>query len=329
MSSTLQKADRDKALELARSVYNEEEMKSLMASLNKGTPMPDALRGVVEEGSALDTLAKAMDAGKVVVAAGAPATAKAPAAPVFTLVSATATAEIARVKEVASTGVMRAVAPGTAVSAEDLVLAMPQEIKTLAVDGRSMILGVSPVSLFAEFLAVIAVARETQNPVPLIMAGVFAVTEGYTVASAWAERYASLPKPHPFSKFEISGRTAVKAAEGKKSVNWVSISAMNSSAVHIFGHMIVNAAPEGTFLKTVKDQAGTMFAPPAEDDAKERSKIMREVYKSLTDADKEANRIFAENFSKYVKVVALMFGKGEGDYDKLLAALKKTAVITI
>lgn len=247
----------------------------------------------------------------------------------FTLVSATATQQIARVDAVRDGAELKAPTDPEPLSELEVVSALPNEIRLLAADGRAMILGVSPSSLYSEFVSTIAVAREFQNPVPLIMAGVFAVAEGYTVASTWAEKYASLPKPHPFMRFEIADRKPTKDKDGKALAGWVTNSKMNSSAVHIMGHMIVEAAPENSFLGTVKKQAGTIFAPLNDDDGKERTKIMKEAFAALTENDKAAVGSFKENFQKYVKVIAVLFGTSQAGYSEILEKVKKLGDLQI
>lgn len=210
---------------------------------------------------------------------------------------------------------------------EALVAMLPQEIMEMGSKGRGMILGVNTVLVLKAFALHLAAARIEGNPAPLVYCGVLSVAIAYTVSRDWVEEYGAIPSPHMFSSFEIEGRAKVKATETSAAVDWVANSNMNAAALRVFGSMIVEAGQGSSFLKYVKETAGTIYNPPTGEKA--RDVIMKEANKSVSEADRQALAKFVEVFQKYAVVVGTLFGGGDTEYISYVEAASALGEVTI
>lgn len=218
-------------------------------------------------------------------------------------------------------------ATGTVKTVDELVGMMPETIVSMGSKGRGMILGVSPVLVIKEFLIHVVAARMQGNPAPLVYCGVLAVALAYTVSRDWVEEYADIPSPHMFTAFEIDGRTMVKQTETSAAVEWVANSKMNAAALRVFGSMIVEAGQGSSFLKHVKETAGTIFNPL--EGTKERDLIMKEASKSISATDRIALEKFVGAFGKYAQVVGALFGGGDVEFISYLEVAQQIGELTI
>lgn len=216
---------------------------------------------------------------------------------------------------------------GPVISVKDLVGMMPFEIVEAGTKGRGMILGVNTVMVLKSFCTYLVASRIEGNPAPLVYCGVIAVAVAYTVSRDWVEEYAEIPSPHMFTSFEIANRKAIKATADKLAIDWVVRSNMNAAALRIFGSMIVEAGQASSFLKHVKDTAGTIYNPI--EGTKERDVIMKEASANVSSTDQEALAGFKRLFAKYAEVVGTLFGGGEADFVPYLKAAEALAEVTI
>lgn len=195
---------------------------------------------------------------------------------------------------------------------------------SLASRYRTKILGVDYSAVVAAFLAALAVARVESNPQDLIYDLVIGVAGAYTISRDLVKDYKAKGATSMLTQFEISDRKrAEDPTVGKKNA-WVEDSNMNSSAIHLLGHLVVETAPRGGFLATVKSTKGTPFSPVA--GGKELEKLIMEASKQLTEADKTALAAFSEECKILVSVVDALFGKAGASVELAQKAAKKVTV---
>jgi hypothetical protein len=186
------------------------------------------------------------------------------------------------------------------------------------------LLGTQFPDVAAAMLTSLVVARSSKNPQNLLGAMVLCVYVAFTVSRDWTAEYAGLGVPHPFTQFELTGRTPsqIKAADGTvKSVDgWVTTSAMNSTALHLAGHLIIECAPSGGVFARVKELRGTIFNPPPTGVETEQAKLMRESNKTLTGKDRDAKDAFRQEFGKLLPIADALFGAAGANVEAALAA---------
>jgi hypothetical protein len=203
-------------------------------------------------------------------------------------------------------------------------------IKVMASENRRQLLGTQFPDVSAAMLTSLVSARVTANPQGLVAAMVLSVYVAFTISRDWTGEYAGLAKPHPFVTFELDGRTAtqVKQADGTVKVvdGWVTTSVMNSTALHLAGHMIIDAAPSGGVFARVKEIRGTIFNPPSGAVDTEQAKLMRAANKTLTMQDRAARDAFASEFAKLLPIVDALFGAAGANVEMALAAAKRVAL---
>lgn len=197
---------------------------------------------------------------------------------------------------------------------------------SMASDNTRLLLGTSVADVAAAALTALAAARLTKNPNGLIATMVLSVYVGYTVSRDWVREYSSLSTPHMFQQFEIGGRTASAPVNGLVKDGWVSTTGMNSTALHLAGHLIVESSTGDSVLAKLKTQKGTVFNPPSAEVDTEQAKIMREYNKKLTLIERTALQRFQQEFSRLVPLVDALFGAGGANVD---AAMRAAALVRI
>lgn len=201
----------------------------------------------------------------------------------------------------------RVVAPNDANKPEVVVTWVPQSIPDLVAAKKRYLFGVSFTEVASAALIQIAAARHLQAPVPLIRDMVFSIFVAYTVSRDWVIEYANLHSTSILRQFEIDGRQVDRSDPMFAKNGWVNTSRMNSTAVHIFGYMIVEAAPEGGVLKQLKDAKGTPFTD--KNLSTPQGKLISELAKTLKAEDRDACQRFETQFRILVKVVDSIFGE--------------------
>lgn len=213
--------------------------------------------------------------------------------------------------------------------AEDwIVRNLTAATKNMAADNVRLLLGTSVSDVAAALLVALSAARMTKNPQSLIASMVLSVYVGYTVSRDWVMEYAMLPLPHAFKNFEIEGREPTPAKDGATTVKdgWVTTSKMNSTALHLAGHLIVECAFGKTVLERVKSEKGTIFSPPPDSVKTEQADIMRAYSKTLTTQDTEALKMFKEEFVRLNPIVNALFGAGGANVEAALAAAQLVTI---
>jgi hypothetical protein len=213
---------------------------------------------------------------------------------------------IADLGEAASAVPRRAIATGDANNSGLVVTWVPQSISDLVAAKKRYLFGVSFTEVASAALIQIAAARHLQAPVPLIRDMVFSIFVAYTVSRDWVVEYANLHSTSILRQFEIDGRQVDRSDPMFAKNGWVNTSRMNSTAVHIFGYMIVESAPEGGVLKQLRDVKGTPFTD--KNLSTPQGKLISELAKTLKAEDREAVQRFEVQFRILIRAVDAIFG---------------------
>lgn len=217
------------------------------------------------------------------------------------------TAPLNTLGEVGTAVPRRAVAPEDANRADVVVTWVPQSVADLVAAKKRYLFGVSFSEVASAALIQIAAARHLQAPVPLVRDMVFSIFVAYTVSRDWVVEYANLHSTSILRQFEIDGRQVDRSDPMFAKNGWVNTSKMNSTAVHIFGYMIVESAPEGGVLRQLKDMKGTPFTD--KNLQTPQGKLITELAKTLKAEDRDAVSRFETQFRILIKVVDSIFGE--------------------
>jgi hypothetical protein len=199
-------------------------------------------------------------------------------------------------------------------------------IKSMASDNTRLLLGTSISDVAAAGLTALAVGRLSHNPNSLIGCMVLAVYVAYTVSREWIREYSALVAPHMFQQFEILGRVASAPVNGLVKDGWVSTTGMNSTALHLLGHLIVESAAGDNVLSKLKAKKGTVFSPPPAEVETEQAVIMRAYNKGLTLEDRSSLLKFQQEFVRLIPIVSALFGAGGANVE---AAMRAASLVRI
>lgn len=207
----------------------------------------------------------------------------------------------------------RQVPPAQQNVAQLVVNLVPQEHLAIITGNKRGLVGTSITDVAAAFAVALALARISKNPQALIFDLIIAIFVGYTVARDWTDTYNLIHAASMWREFEIDGRAADnRTPEGVRAA-WVATCNMNSTALHWLAHLVVESAPAGGFLASLRVLKGTIFNPlplGANGQAvSEQARIMRETNVSLTLADREALNTFRGLSPTLIQALDIMFGE--------------------
>lgn len=194
---------------------------------------------------------------------------------------------------------------------------VPESLVELVGSKKRYLFGVSFPEVASVCLLQLAVARSTAAPQELIRDLVFSVFVAYTVSRDWALEYQSLHSSSVLRQFEIDGRVVDRSDPMYAKSAWVNTSKMNSTAVHLLGYMVVEAAPGGGVLSKLKTSKGTPFS-----DANKKTPqglLISEGAKALDAEDRDAARKFSQEFAVLIRVVDMIMGETGSNVDDALA----------
>lgn len=211
----------------------------------------------------------------------------------------------------------RVVHPDQQNDKDHVVGLVPNVSKALVASKKRYLFGVSFPEVAAEALMSLAAARHFGSPVVLMQDMIFAVFVAYTVSRDWAVEYNNLHANSFLRKFEIDGRLVDKSDPMFNKNNWVNSSRMNSSAVHLFGYLLVDAAPVGGVLEQLKTLKGTPFSDKKLETA--QGKLITELAKTLSQEDKDSAGAIKEQFDVLVHALDVIFGAVGIDLNRALA----------
>lgn len=184
---------------------------------------------------------------------------------------------------------------------------VPNELRLLAAAKRRYLFGVSFSEVAAAAMIQIAAARHLQAPNPLLRDMVFSVFVAYTVSRDWVIEYNNLHSSSILRQFEIDGRQVDRSDPMFAKNGWVNQSRMNSTAVHAFGYLVVEAAPDGGTLHLLKTTKGTPFTDHVLQTP--QGKLITEWANAIDDADRHALDLFKPQFRILASVVDAILGE--------------------
>jgi len=190
----------------------------------------------------------------------------------------------------------------------------------------NMLYGTTVTMVVSAFLKALFKARLTQNPASILTDMLISVFVSQTVSREWAKFYPRLSPDTMFKQFEIQ---SARTPDPKVSASsWVANSKMNATALNILGQLIMASVAKDTPLGKKADADGTIFVPVKKDAANmsEYERITSERSKSVTDADRAAQKIFAEHATVLLRAVEIVLRGGDEDVNQLHAILKKLKV---
>jgi hypothetical protein len=201
----------------------------------------------------------------------------------------------------------------------EILVTVPAAIKQIASGQKRTLIGTTYSDIVGAILEHKILSNATNNPSALLKDLIIAVYVAYTISDSWWATYANMSEASLFKGFDITGRSAPTGDKGK----WVANSAMNSTALHLAGYLVVENSPAGTFLGKVKQSKGTPFA--LVNNGSPQARIMAEAAASLSAEDRAAAAVFGAQMAKAVRIVNLIFGDAGGNIDVLVATANRFA----
>lgn len=198
------------------------------------------------------------------------------------------------------------------------IAAIPDAIKTMATGSKRYLIGVTYADVAKAYVEYVTAARLTLSPQQLLKDCILSVYVAYTLSSTWAPTYTTFGGRSLFSQFDIVGRQGRDGPAGKDA--WVATGAMNATAVHMLGYMLIECAGANTFLAQVRELSGSPFNPPLAADDSPQAKIMREAAGKITAADRDALVVVRTLAPQVHAILAALFGAGAVNIATVAAA---------